>query len=191
MEEPYGFREIVPHGDVLGRNLCLSEFHAAILLDRLKGLDKEKSQRRVNFTHLSSLISTMPGITLVTDTNGGQSTHYRICIRLETQTIGDLDVGDVARALQAELRLPVEEIDLPLDINPLFSSSAWFHQPKTIGGNGVSSLPVADWALHHCLTLPHWCLLGDVRDMQDIVDALDKILFHLRDRLPCRGVRKP
>ena len=183
-EEPYSFHEIIPRGDVLGRNFCLSEFHAAILLDRLENLDNENAHRRVNFDHLSSHISSMYGLSLVTDEDGGQRTHYRVCIRLKPDVLGDLDIEEVARALQAELRLPIEKIDLPLDINPLFPSSAWLQPPQIIDKNEGTSLPVAKWALQHCLTLPHWCLLGDSRDTQDIADALVKVLFRLRDRLP-------
>ena len=180
--EPYSFREIVPRGDVLGRNLCLSEFHAAILLDRLTGLDKENAHRRKNYSLLSSRVSALPGVSLVADSLGEGGTHYRVCIRVEPSVLEGLDIADVARALQAELRLPVETIDPPLNSNPLFPPCAW---PGRAGS--AAPLPAADWALRHCLTLPHWCLLGDARDAQDIVDALDKALFRLGGSLAARG----
>ncbi len=183
LNDPYAFRELVPRGDVLGRNLCLSEFHAAILLDRLDGLDRENAHRRVILAHLSGSLSALPGLTLVGDDMGDQATHYRVCIRLDPDLMGDLTIGTVVRVLQAELRLPVEGIDPPLDINPLFPASAW--QPASLGGcrTGASDLPVAAEAMRHCLTLPHWCLLGDARDAEDIVEALDKVLYRLRDRV--------
>lgn len=181
--DPYGFSEISPRGDVLGRNLCLSEFHASILLDRLNGLDAENEHRRTNFQHLSLLLSPLPGVKLVENSSAEGSTHYRICIKLDENILDNLDIDDVMQALQVELRLPVEGIDLPLDINPLFPVSD-FASLSNLSSPKKSALPVAGCLAGQCLTLPHWCLLGDARDAEDIVEALEKVLFRLKHRLP-------
>jgi dTDP-4-amino-4,6-dideoxygalactose transaminase len=182
------FQEIAPCGEAFGRNLCMSEFQAAILLDRLELLDVENDHRHRNFEHLRSLLSTRPDIGLVTGAPADSATHYRICLRLSDDILRDLDIGLIARALAAELALPVEPIDSPLNDNPLYqplrsplvsrlAGSSEEYDPKRF------DLPVARDAASRCLTLPHWSLMGDRTDLEDIAAALDKVLIEERGEL--------
>jgi dTDP-4-amino-4,6-dideoxygalactose transaminase len=177
--DPY--REIVPYGEVLGRNLCLSEFHAAILLDALNRLDIENSHRRRNFAQLTLLLTDVPGVSVVTDERVEEPTHYKVCLRFEAELLDGLEIGLVARALAEELSLPVEPIDAPLNANTLYqplqspqisrmADAAETYDPRRF------SLPNATAAARCCLTLPHWCLLGDRSDLDDIVSAILKVL---------------
>jgi len=179
--DPY--REIVPYGEVLGRNLCLSEFHAAILLDALNRLDLENKHRRRNFVQLLSLLRDVPGISAITGDAAEEPTHYKICLRFEDELLAGLDIGVFARALAEELSLPVEPIDSPLNANPLYqpllspqigrlANAAEAYDPKRF------YLPNAEAASRCCITLPHWSLLGDRSDLEDIVSALRKTLLH-------------
>jgi len=182
--ESAGFqREISACGEVLGRNFCLSEFHAAILLDRLLLLDVENAHRRRNFARLGQLLSRLPGIRLVTGAPAEENTHYRVCLMLEDTLLQGLPISAVARAMTAELRLPVDTVDKPLNANPLYrphlspmlSRLAWsasYDARRFILQN-------AHEAERRCLTIPHWGLLGDESDLEDIVCALQKVL-HLR-----------
>lgn len=173
-------REIVPCGEIAGRNLCMSEFHAAILLDRLNLLDAENRHRHSNFLSLIEMLRERYGndITPVTGHGASLPTHYRVCLRLSDQMLHGLPIGGVARAVSAELSLPVETIDSPLNTNPLYRP--WM-------GDRVSQvppgLPVAADMARRCLTLPHWSLLGESADIHDILAALEKVLIGRRDVL--------
>lgn len=179
--EPY--REIVPYGEVLGRNLCLSEFHAAILLDRLGRLDIENKHRHCNFVQFVELLNDLPGVEAITGGEADEPTYYKVCLRFEPDLLAGLSIAVLARALAEELSLPVEPVDLPLNANPLYqpllsphigrlARAAELYDPRSF------DLPVATLAAKCCLTLPHWCLLGDRSDLEDVVNALTKTLCH-------------
>lgn len=179
--DPY--REIVPYGEVLGRNLCLSEFHAAILLDALERLDAENAHRHRNFVALTELLNRVPGVSVVTGGDAEAPTHYRVCLRLDEQLLGGLPISVVARALTEELSLPVETIDAPLNANPLYQPLRSPHIGRLAGAAALYDpsrfeLPVAAEAARCCITLPHWSLLGDRSDLEDVVHALVKVLEH-------------
>lgn len=173
-------REIVPCGEIAGRNLCMSEFHAAILLDRLNLLDAENQHRHSNFLSLTEMLRDRFGgdIAAVTGHTANLPTHYRVCLRLSDQMLLGLPIGEVARALSAELSLPVETIDSPLNVNPLYRP--WMGDDVI---QAPPSLPVAANMSRRCLTLPHWSLLGDSADIRDLSAALGKVLILRRDVL--------
>jgi dTDP-4-amino-4,6-dideoxygalactose transaminase len=181
------FREIVPYGEVLGRNLCMSEFHAAILLDSLGRLDAENAHRHRNFLELTRQLARLPGVEAVTGAEADQPTHYKVCLRFDEDLLAGLSVTVLARALTEELSLPVEPTDAPLNANPLYqplrspqigrlAGAAELYDPRRF------DLPAATSAARSCVTMPHWCLLGDRSDIEDIVHALTKVLEH-RDAL--------
>lgn len=183
--DPY--REIVPYGEVLGRNLCLSEFHAAILLDALGRLDAENAHRHRNFVRLTGLLNQFPGVTTVVGEEAEQPTHYKVCLRFDEDLLDGLPIATLARALTEELSLPVEPIDAPLNANPLYQPlrsphigkldrAAELYDPRRF------ELPAAAAAARCCVTLPHWSLLGDRSDLEDITAALAKV-FENRDAL--------
>lgn len=186
-EEPAFQRQIVPCGEVFGRNYCMSEFHAAILLERLPLLDAENTHRRRNFDRLHNRLTGSSGLHLVTGAAAEESTHYRVCVRLEESLLRGFDIKMIARAIAAELRLPVEPVDAPLNNNPLYApllspmlsrfADAAQYDPRRF------RLPEAEAAARCCLTLPHWALLGDDSDLDDIVAAFRKVLVQYRGSL--------
>lgn len=183
--DPY--RELVPYGEVLGRNLCLSEFHAAILLDALGRLDTENAHRHRNFIALTELLDRLPGVTAVAGENAEVPTHYKVCLRFDERLLAGLPVAFLARALTEELSLPVEMLDAPLNANPLYQPLRSPHIGRLSGAASLYDpsrfeLPAATAAARCCVTLPHWSLLGDRSDLEDIVNALAKVLEH-RDAL--------
>ena len=166
-------------GAVQGRNYCLSEFHAALLLEGLERLDTENETRRENARHLRRLFATVKGVELQAQPDGlSEPAYYHLCLRLDP-TVFPADIEWIARALAAELRLPaIDTVDRPLNANPLYKP---LQSPRSSPDQYALldptrfELPMADQARRTCLTIPHNALLGEPSDMEDIVAALEKI----------------
>jgi dTDP-4-amino-4,6-dideoxygalactose transaminase len=191
VDETYGAAEeaglgraLVPCGEVFGRNLCMSEFHAAILVERLPLLDKENIHRHRNFINLAGRLKSIYGVTLPTGTSSELPTHYRVCMRFMPEVLAEVNIGTIARCLEAELNLPVEVIDTPLNRCRLYQPMLSPLASRQAGASSIFDpvrfpLPQATAAAAHSLTLPHWCLLGDDSDIDDIVVAIEKVLRHI------------
>lgn len=176
-------RKLVPCGEVLGRNLCMSEFHAAILFERLPMLDKENSHRHQNLQILAERLGEINGITLLADMSSEMPTYYRIPIYFIPEILRGVNINIVAQCLTAELNLPVEVCDPPLNRNILYQpmlSPLVSRQPSSSSFDPSQfPLPNANAIAKYCLTLPHWSLLGDESDISDIVTAFKKLLQNI------------
>jgi dTDP-4-amino-4,6-dideoxygalactose transaminase len=181
-----GHLDLEEVGAVQGRNYCLSEFHAALLLDGLDRLDEENEVRRSNVRRLEQLLLGCEGVRLqgAPDQLDGR-TFYHLCLRIDLDAFGGVDIDQVAAALSAELVLgAVEPVDHPLNRNILYNPLRSPRTPKNARNLFDPSrfdLPTAAQARRTCLTIPHRALLGDPSDMQDIADALDKVRRHARE----------
>jgi dTDP-4-amino-4,6-dideoxygalactose transaminase len=182
---PLGHPELEEIGSVEGHNGCLSEFQAAILLDRLTHLDKENNHREANVEYLRTLLPDVGDITsLSRRPEINALTCYQFLVRLNLSAFGDLDIDTIHRALMAELNLYCDPVDAPLNnnviYNPLKSSRFDFTanmrerlDPKRF------HLPVASKAKRECLTLPHRVFLGGKGEVEDIAAALAKVkMYH-------------
>ena len=76
-----GFMEIYDVGDVIGQNRCLSEFHSALLLDRLKNLDKEIKHREKMVEYFDNCLSNISGVFPIQRTPGTDlRSIYQHCV---------------------------------------------------------------------------------------------------------------
>jgi L-glutamine:scyllo-inosose aminotransferase/L-glutamine:2-deoxy-scyllo-inosose/3-amino-2,3-dideoxy-scyllo-inosose aminotransferase len=176
---PTGRLELEEVGAVQGRNFCLSELHAAILLDRLKHLDRENSIREQNGEYLRELLSRERGVTtLKRSPQVDKLTYFQFCLRFNLKIFGDLDLEMIRQALMEELNILVERIDNPLNnnllYNPLRSTRTAPSMVEELHPKRFS-LPVARRASQECLLIHHRALLGDKEDMEDILAALMKV----------------
>ena len=182
-----GFYDLADIGGVLGRNLCLSEFHAAILIEGLQRLDRENLHRAAMAAELERGLVDLGGVELVRDqlSPRGGATFYKIPLRLDDEAFRAIGAERLARALSAELNLAVEPLDPPLNRHPLY-------QPLTaplvtrIPGSSERvdprryPLPAALDAWHNCVALPHSGLLGGLPEVEAVVTALNKIRRHAK-----------
>jgi dTDP-4-amino-4,6-dideoxygalactose transaminase len=182
-EDGERFLRMVEAGDVMGRNFCLSEFHAAILYARLPYLDEENAHRRKNARYLTTLIKEVEGAAI------GQSdpfdpegaVFYKLPLQLSYDGKPALNPVVASRALSQELNLPIESLDRPLNDNPLYRP----HKAPQVAALPIASrlldptqfnLPNA-WRLwRDRVALPHFALLGDETDIEEIVVALRRVL---------------
>lgn len=176
-----GFMELEEVGTIQGRNRCLSEVQAAILLDRLDHLDAENRLRERNGERLGQILETR-GLAklLARQPQVDARTFYHFCCWLDAGAFANHSADVVAKALTAELGVLVEPIDDPLNRNRLYQP---LRSPRT-GQDEVwrgrldpsrFRLPVAEAARRECITLPHSVLLGDEAMIETIAAAFEKV----------------
>ena len=184
-----GAMELEEVGRIQGRNRCLSEIQAAILLDRLEHLDEENRLRERHGERLGEHLEAKGFAKLLARPDQVDArTFYHFCCRLDRTAFADHDAATVADALTAELGVLVEPIDDPLNRNRLYNP---LRSPRT--GDDPAwrarldparfSLPVAEVASQECITLPHAVLLGDDAQVDVLLSAFDKV-SRLAHRLP-------
>jgi L-glutamine:scyllo-inosose aminotransferase/L-glutamine:2-deoxy-scyllo-inosose/3-amino-2,3-dideoxy-scyllo-inosose aminotransferase len=175
-----GQMELEEVGDVQGRNYCMSEFHAAILVDRLKHLDEENGIREQNACYLNSLLMQIEDIdVLLPSPEINRASYYQYCVRLNLTAFGNSDIQSIANALSTELGILTAPIFPPMSnyilYNPL--SSKINDEQKTITSINpdLYLLPSAHNASKECLTLPHQIFLASKSGMEDVVEAFVKV----------------
>jgi dTDP-4-amino-4,6-dideoxygalactose transaminase len=180
-----GELELVEVGEVTGANLAMSEVQAALLLEGLTRLDDENAVRDRNARRLDAVLADLPGLMPVRSHPGQtQRSYYQYVVRVDCRRFGWGDVGPLAAMLAAELHFPTERIYRPLSRHPLY-------RPATRRGTALSAayrtaidpahfqLPECKHAYDQVISFHHRLLLGDDRDMDDVIGAFRKVWEHL------------
>lgn len=175
-----GQMELEEVGAVQGRNYCMSEFHAAILMDRLKHLDEENEIREQNASYLNSLLMQIGDIDiLLPSPEVNRTTYYQYCVRLNLPAFGNSEIHSIANVLSTELGILITPIYPPMNnyilYNPLSSEINDKHKTITLINPDQYQLPFARNACKEYLTLPHQILLASKRSMEDIAEAFIKV----------------
>jgi L-glutamine:scyllo-inosose aminotransferase/L-glutamine:2-deoxy-scyllo-inosose/3-amino-2,3-dideoxy-scyllo-inosose aminotransferase len=176
-----GRLELVEVGGVQGRNLCLSEFQAAVLLDRLPHLDAENAHRAARADTLGRLLAGMRGVTLLSAPEGVTSrSYYNLVLRIDPEHFAGYEADTVARALSAELNTSANPVYRPMNRHPLYrpfnaprgdlSDHEWHRRDSA-----RFATPTAEKIRSTCLTLTHPVLLDDDASMEEISSALAKV----------------
>ena len=178
--------ELEEIGDFFGRNFLMSEFHAALALDRLGHLAEEHQIRERNARLLGDLLLTIGGVQpLCTGPEPCSLAYHKYTVRIDRGQFAELDVKVLARALGAELGLSIGVLDPPLNRNPLFVGSRSAEAPISARFRRRFAdrpydptsfeLPEASRASAECLTIRHHNFLGDEQAMHDIAAAFAKV----------------
>ncbi|RST12896.1 DegT/DnrJ/EryC1/StrS family aminotransferase [Streptomyces sp. WAC05374] len=186
--EPVGVgeMELEETGRLMGSNACLSEFHAAVLLDQLALLDGQNARRVRAADHLTGRLADM-GMT-VQDTSPGTTAraYYRYMVRLPDEVLAVAPVERIARALTAELGFPVMLTHRPLNDNPL-------HRPASRRRFATDTrylervdparfdLPVAKRVHESVVSFGHEVLLAPLDAIDDIARAFRKVMDNVRE----------
>ena len=169
-------------GAVQGRNYCLSEMHAALLVEGLDRLDEENAVRRANATLLRAHLGDIDAIEIIEQPPQlEEPAYYHLCLRFEPERFGVASVDPIAEALTAELGVHVEPVDRPLNANLLYDPRRSSRsEPSDHAGLDPTQfdLPAASEVRRTCLTMPHRVLLGDARDIESIAHAVEKVQAH-------------
>jgi L-glutamine:scyllo-inosose aminotransferase/L-glutamine:2-deoxy-scyllo-inosose/3-amino-2,3-dideoxy-scyllo-inosose aminotransferase len=170
-----GRPELEEVGGVQGQNFCLSEIHAAILLDRLTHLKEEIALREENGAHLRALLADVGGITPLQRPEAvGTISYWRFTCRLDLEMFGNWSVENLCAMLSTEIGVQVKPVDSPITDSVLY-------QPLLTGFARGSlrerlerdqfDLPEARAARASCIRIPHRVLLAGRGDIQAIAAA--------------------
>jgi L-glutamine:scyllo-inosose aminotransferase/L-glutamine:2-deoxy-scyllo-inosose/3-amino-2,3-dideoxy-scyllo-inosose aminotransferase len=182
-----GRLELAEVGRVQGRNLCMSEFQAALLLARLPHLDGENAHRDARAATLGRLLGGMSAVSMLsTPAEVTSRTYYNFVLRIDPDHFAGHTVDTIARALAEELNTPVYPIYKPMNRHPLY-------QPLKIPRGDLSdqewqrrdparfATPTAEKVRGLCLTITHPVLLDDDASMEDIAGAVEKVQTQAAD----------
>ncbi|MFE3187491.1 DegT/DnrJ/EryC1/StrS family aminotransferase [Nocardia sp. NPDC059240] len=178
-----GDYELVEDGTVMGANYCMSELTAAVLLDQLPRLDDQHDIRAARAKELEAGLTDIPGLAPIpVPAQVDRRAIYEYGIRVRPGAFGAIGIDSVAAALAAELGTKVYPPRVPLHRSVLLRpqtkprfSAAW---TATVDRATGRAYPGADHYRDHTLLMHHSVLLGDHRDVEDVLTALDKVRAH-------------
>lgn len=178
-----GEYELVEDGAVMGANYCMSELTAAVLLDQLTRLDDQHDIREARAKELEAGLADIPGLAPIpVPRQVDRRAVYEYGIRVRPGAFGATGIDTVAAALTAELGTKVYPPRAPLHRSVLLRphtkprfAATW---AATIDRAAGRDYPGADHYRDHTLLMHHSVLLGDHRDVADVLTALDKVRAH-------------
>ncbi len=161
---------------VLGWNMRMTEFQAAVLLSQMKRLPAQMKKRDANGAYLTTLLSEIEGIRPQKWTKGATRHAYHLYIfRYDKKAFGGVPRQRFLRALNAE------GIGCSAGYVPLYREQMFVVDPAVHVFAGK-----VDYTKVRCPVCEHACkeesvwlyqrlLLGTKRDMEDIAAAIRKI----------------
>ena len=174
---------------LLGFNYRMTEFQAAILLAQLERLPEQTELRAARAARLSTGLSGVPGIGLLRrDERLTTQAIYQFVFKYDAQAFGGASRDRVVAALEAE-GIPAEGLFYePVYRSPLFQVDprdfpALAHVAEDLPW-AKTRCPVAERAAYEeSVWLPHQLLLGSEQDVDQIVEAVEKIQNHIDELL--------
>ena len=175
---------------LLGGNYRLSEFQGAVLRSQLRRYPEQLARRQANAAYLGEALAAIDGVApLTTDSRVTANAYHVYFLKFDAEKFGGIDKLRFIAALRAEGIT---------DLHPGYSLPA-YRQPVMLAKNfGLAKPPflngsqaaVPDYASVTCPVTEYLCdhealwlrqnvLLGERRDLDDIVAAMDKVQRHL------------
>jgi L-glutamine:scyllo-inosose aminotransferase len=177
---------------MLGHNLRITEWQAAVLRDQLRRLDDQHDRRAERVAQLEREIEAIPGLSVLeADPRVTRRTHYQTILRYDASAFEGVPRDDVLLALHAEGLPCYGRFYVPINEDPLFALDAATNPGVGLGLDlRAREFPVARRAAYHeTIWLPHELFLGapeDVRDMAAMLARVQAGARALRDRPPDR-----
>jgi len=171
---------LVP-GELMGRNCCLTELQAAILLEGLERLPAQTARREAAFRRLRDELGRIGLRVLEPPGKMSRLSIYEVPVLWPDSAVRSCGVEHLARAVSAEIGFPVYRPDPPLHRSPLYcpwTKRRYREQPsgsERLHGPLRRAFPVADHLYDHLTNFHHSVLLAPPSDLDDIVAAFDKV----------------
>jgi 3-amino-5-hydroxybenzoate synthase len=164
-----------PYFQTASSNYRLGEFAAAVLRAQLGRLAEQNTRRDQRWHELVDLVAQVPGITPQgRDPRCTLDPHYVASMELDGEPHDGVSRDTIVAALRAE-GITVGPMNPPIYRLPAFWDGPT-HPPAADVRQLASACPHSERLGARAINFPHWMLLGDRRDVQDIVDALAKVL---------------
>ena len=174
---------------IIGFNYRLGEFQAAVLGAQLKRLPKEGAIRQKNMKHLEKRLQKTPGIGLLKpDPRITRLAPYGYVMKYFSAQLKDIPRAAFVAAMQLEgvhcdglFYEPVYKSSLfPVDPTD-FPALSW-NRERPLDLRTAYSCPESEKAAYHeAVWFPHQHFLGPEKDVDDIVDAIHKVLENIED----------
>lgn len=168
-------------GPLMGANYRMTEWQCAILLAQLSRLSAQIEHKSRAATRLRERLGTIKGLNPVArDPRVTRETIYAFIFLVDEAALG-VSRNRFVRAMRAE-GIPCGVGNEPVYRSPLFplESGEYRKACELAGASGTRAgaidCPVAErLSAHQLVAIPHECLLGDDRDLEDIVAAAGKV----------------
>jgi L-glutamine:scyllo-inosose aminotransferase len=163
---------------MLGHNLRMTEWQAAILRAQLERLPEQHTRRAERIARFEREIVEIPGLApLPPDPRVSFRTAYQLIVRYDRRAFCDVPRDRALEALRAEGVPCSGRFYLPLSDDPLFAADP-LTNPATRAGADFSELrfPVSARAAYdEAIWLPHELFLGSDRDVTDLLTAFSRV----------------
>jgi 3-amino-5-hydroxybenzoate synthase len=156
-------------------NYRMSEFSAAVLRAQLGRLADQNRRREQRWRELVELVAPIPGVTPQgRDPRCTVDPHYTATMELHGTPRDGVSRDVIVAALRAE-GIAVGPMNPPIYRQQAFWDGP-VHPPGTDVRRLAEACPHSDRLGAWAVNFPHRTLLGDRQDVQDIADALAKVL---------------
>ncbi len=175
---------------LMGGNHRLSEFQAAVLLAQLERYPAQLARRDTNGRFLDAGLAEIDGIIpQALDSRTTMHARHLYSFRVDAAAFDGLTRDEFVTVLQAEGIPSSSGYVIPLDRQPVFANQAFdvqatgWESGRESTHYGDRHLPMTQLICDEVVWIPQNVLLGEERDMDDIVAAVEKI----RDAVDRRG----
>lgn len=171
--------------NVLGSNLRMTEFQAAVLMGQLSRLPEQVERRQANAEMLDQMLADLPGVrTLAPAPAMTRRSYHMYIFRIEAERLG-LSRSRVLEALHAEGVPVTEGWYRPLYKNGVFQNAAEgpVHGIRApLADRGVNyrdvSCPVCEAVCDDAVWIPQNVLLSDCSAIEQVGHAIRKVVNH-------------
>ncbi len=163
---------------MMGHNLRITEWQAAILRCQLERLPGQHARRAARIDEFESALAAVPGFEpLPRDPRVTHRTAYQFIVRHDADALGGATRDSVLRALHAEGVPCSGRFYVPLNEDPLFSPDPHTNAAARAGADWSAQVyPVTRRAAYdEAIWLPHELFLGSQTDVNDLVGAFSKL----------------
>jgi dTDP-4-amino-4,6-dideoxygalactose transaminase len=159
----------------VGGNHRMTEFQAAVLLAQLERLEEDNRRREGAASILEGLLRPLDGLRpLERDPRQDRRAIYQLVLRYDPQAFAGASRDAFVAALEAE--------GVPADgmfYEAVYRSSLF---PAPPGSFRALRCPVAEKAAYQeAVWIPHWVLLGEREDLEDVASAIAKVREGAKD----------